>query len=189
MPADIHEMSKEDMAGSPSGGYIAVETEKAGNEILKWQLEFQRDIEDWKEHMRGKVRDPHTGEWKAEGVKLMNERGIRFVASIMYLHMNKNTILTDLTEDIILDTCSILCGFFNEHFLLKGRDYNMAKENMDLIITSIMDIFYFALLRAKDGGEREFIKGIFTSRRTEAAGGFQNDRGGFLRRFTGKGGN
>lgn len=130
--------------------------------ITKWQLQTEELVQLIEYDLRRlvfRINQNGRGEWVAvEGLKpKMNEIGIRDTIALIRTYLNKDVILSDLTEadvnQMSLDFADTLCC----KLVLSFEEYGIMESDMDGIM-NISNLVYMALKRPKNAGEREFIK-------------------------------
>ena len=144
-----------------------VEYPKKDPDLMKWQLATLDLIEEIKHELRCETYDEKLSQWiKQKGVEpLVNDIGINGLVGFVSGLANKNTILSNLNEKDIYEIMIVLCDRIADHIFLNREKYAIKRDDMDMVFGKIEMFCYMSLMRAKDEGERSFLKAI--ERRSE----------------------
>lgn len=95
--------------------------------------------------------------WEPKGEKQMNEMGVKAVMTTISFHVNKDIILSTLTQDEIRTICNHLHVDLALQFVYRSEEFGIKKANRNLLISSIMNLIYVTLKRAIKGDEKLFL--------------------------------
>jgi len=150
-----------------------------GDDLTRWRLQGE-DIREAIEHqLRGdylEKKTVNTGtedapemitieQWAcSEDSRIMNEAGVRRIASVATFMINKATVLSNVNEEEIKESCRNI-----ELALARLMYDNWTRYEVDSnpssVIYLLMELIYFHLMRAKGGGERESLTKAETTSR------------------------
>ena len=152
-----------------SGGY--------NENLIQWQLELDTILERIEHMLRGDKPECKNGSviWtppKDDDERIFNERGVAELMRALSNYVNRNTILSNYTEEII-DTKMLDVGYeLSDLIYLKyevfGLDSLEKRKLYPMIVREMVDIVHSAYLRALNGGERESLREARTVNQTEA---------------------
>ena len=155
----------------------------------KWQLDPDGTLEAIVHNLRGEKQKVDTGEWYSPrgSVPLMNELGIQSVVSSIKFVINKDTALSNLTENDIKDMCNRRGLYLADNLSSHLYEYGIDPRNFPTIVNDIMDNIYIYLRRAKEGETLHGFQRVY--RLFEKTGGEQTKErgGGFKLGFFGSG--
>ena len=168
----IGELEQEDLDQSynqtqqaRSSGNSATQFSASGSsDIARWQLELNDILEQAEHTLKGDIVVFENGrkEWKANPEpkqNTLNDRGVKICMKLLGLYINRNTILSDYTEEEIRYKVLDFGKRFNDLIFLKYEEMGMDDENKRKeyasLVGSMVDIVHSAYARAKDGQERE----------------------------------
>ncbi len=136
------------------------------SELIKWQLDPQDIISEIELNLKGLAYEEVMIEGNAEPVMrlvkkyapLMNQDGVNGILSTSRSFFTKLFILSNFkTEEI--NRMTIIYGHALIDLLsLKYKKYEIDEAQLSMIVIMLVNIFYSSLMRAKDGGERDFLK-------------------------------
>lgn len=95
--------------------------------------------------------------WVQTGEPRMNAEGIRAVVSIVRNVCNKNTFISDITEERLNTIMRSTANELNVDFFNNWRRYELKLSNYEIEIEKIINILELSLRRALNGGERKFL--------------------------------
>lgn len=137
---------------------------KISDDIAKWQLELN-DILEKAEHMlKGDIIVFENNQliWKDNPnpeENTLSKHGVKICMKFLGLYINRNTILSDYTEDEIRYKVLDFGKRFNNLIFMKyeemGMDTEEKRKEYPMIVGSMTDVVHSAYSRAKDGRERE----------------------------------
>lgn len=168
----VGELEKEELDGrydqtkthpTQTGSFSQFST-KQSEDIARWQLELNDILEQAEHTLRGDIIGFEKGkrEWQPnpnpEGNSL-NDFGVHLCMKMLSLYVNRNTILSDYTEDEIRYKVLDFGKRFNNLIFLKydemGMDNEDKRKEYASLVGAMVDIVHSAYARAKDGQERE----------------------------------
>jgi hypothetical protein len=129
-------------------------------DFYKWGLDIE-DITVTIEHnLRGEFYDNNSRTWVKKGKILMNNDGVDYVSTVIRSRLGRHIAMSDLTIEQIhrmaLEICEEVCNVLENNW----RDFAVDIIYLDTIVNLIDHVCYTTLCRAKDGGEKLFIKDI-----------------------------
>lgn len=136
--------------------------------LIKWQLDLNEDLERVDHLLRGhslKYNDEGVLVWKeAEGdvLKPFNEYGVDMLMKIISFYLNRNTILSNYSEEMInwkiKDLGDEIADLIFMQYDAMGMDTMEKKKQYPIIVRELIDTVHSAYLRALSGGERESLR-------------------------------
>lgn len=137
---------------------------KVSDDIARWQLELN-DILEKAEHMlKGDIVVFEQGQliWKDNPTpkdNTLNKKGVQLCMKLLSMYINRNTILSDYTDDEVRYKVLDFGKRINNLIFLKydemGMDTEEKRKEYTAIVGALTDIVHSAYARAKDGRERE----------------------------------
>lgn len=136
--------------------------------LIQWQLELDNILERIDHLLRG-----HTLEFdkdgnllwqepKDENQVIMNEYGVQEILRILSLYLNRNTILSNYSEETISDKVYDFAMEVSDLLYMKYEDFGLVTESKrklyPIIIRMLVDVIHSAYLRAYNGGERQSLR-------------------------------
>ena len=142
---------------------LALQQQQA--DLTRWQLTTSDIVEQIEHDLAGEVwaevmQDGKLVKgWfkKGNAVPLMNEQGIREISSIISAHVNKVSALTNLDKHNIKTICKGLHIDLSELLFFKQEDFKIETDNLNIIVTKIMNLVFMGLQKSLDEGERAFL--------------------------------
>lgn len=165
-----------------------------GENLIQYQLDLKEELERVDHLLRGHVikRDADGNEnWvepEDDRLKPFNDYGVQLIMNVIQFYMNRNTLLSNYSEDMINMKMKDLGDELNDLIYMKyeemGMDTHEKKKLYGIIIRQLIDTIHSAYLRALNGGERESLR---TARHVSQSvnqmgtlvGGSQVKQGGF----------
>jgi len=139
-----------------------------GNEdIIRWQLELNDILERAEHILRGDIpmfKNGHVIWQKIKNPKTntLNEQGVQETMKILSLYVNRNTILSDYTNDEIRFKVYDFGREINNLYFMRyeefGLDTEEKRKSYPIIIREMVDIVHSAYKRALLGGERRSLR-------------------------------
>lgn len=132
---------------------------------LVGQTNPRQIIEDLKHYYRCEVEVPNGrggSKWeRPQGIKpLLNERGVHSIIIDVFGYVNQGTILSNLSDDDV-GKLTIECGWtVAKKLKRKHKEFNCDEWNMTTIVMTTATMAKMALLRAKNQGERGFLRHV-----------------------------
>jgi hypothetical protein len=128
------------------------------SELTKWQLDSTDIIDQQKHYLRGEIFDTEKSSYVFTGIRLMNEKGVSSLSLVLQQYLNKNTNLSNLSEDFIRDDMVYFNLDLVEFIRVNYTGFEINKEYMSMIIQTVCDTVFFAMMRAMNNGERIFLR-------------------------------
>lgn len=147
-----------------SMGTISQFSSKPSDDIARWQLELNDILEQAEHTLKGDIVIFENGkkEWRDNpkpDENSLNLHGVRLCMKLLSLYVNRNTILSDYTEDEVRYKVLDFGKRFNDLIFLKyelmGMDNEDKRKEYASLVGAMVDIVHSAYARAKDGMERE----------------------------------
>jgi len=159
----IQRQSKDPLA-SASNSFIG--NGRQNENLIEWQLELDSILERAEHFLRGDNPVYQEGciIWKRpeKGKEILSNYGVSECMRILLLYVNRNTILSNYSEDIINTKMYDLGMEVTDLFYMKYEEMgltNLNKRKMyPMIVRQIVDIVHSTYLRSLNGGERESLR-------------------------------
>ena len=122
------------------------------------QLNPEKLIIELKLTLKGQRFDEEKGIIIQEGNPLMNDLGIgRMISSVRGI-VNQNTIMSSLKESMIFKIMDEFCSDIIDDLTLNWKEYGIKyKTDLDRIEGTCKRMAFLALMRCREGGERNFL--------------------------------
>jgi hypothetical protein len=139
--------------------------------IIRWQLELNDILERAEHILRGDIPKFKDGEviWeKNEHPELntLNETGVQECMKILAMYVNRNTILSDYTNDEINFKVFDFGRAVNNLIYMRDWEFGLNTEekrkNYEILVTELKDIVHSAYKRALDGAEKRSLREMIT---------------------------
>lgn len=147
--------------------------------LIKWQLEMDSILERIEHLVRGDVITVENGNVKfipttEEKQRVFNDFGVAEIMRLLAMYLNRNTILSNMDEQTILDKVydlgiDLADLIFNKSEEM-GLDTIAKRKLFPIIHRQIVDTVHFSLLRALNGGERQSLHESRTVTQSESMG-------------------
>ncbi len=116
-------------------------------------------IERFRRNLLGLIQVKEDGKfkWLRLGEPIMSEDGVRQVVSLIDRYINRNTLLSNLTEEEVYEIMRNFSKTLTK-WLDNNKDlYGIERKDINIIKTSIVDMVFFALKQAQN---KELLKAI-----------------------------
>jgi len=135
---------------------------KRSEETIRWQLSVEDLIETMQMLLAGMVYSERENKWKPLGIRLMNDKGIRTMVTVLSFHVNKNIMLSNFNNKEIRSMMErihrAIASRISLSFDKNGKsDFDIEKANLDLITHSVTNFIWGGLKRAELGAEKKFL--------------------------------
>ena len=127
-------------------------------DLTKWQLDYTDIITQIQHNLRGEIYDSEKDRWVETGIRYMNEQGIGAISLILTQYINKNTFLSNLDNDIILEIVRNVNYDIKNTILVNQEKFEIKGEDRSIITNAIVTAIYESLRRAYQEGEKRFLK-------------------------------
>ncbi len=171
----LREQNK-NLAKGVQGTMSMFQTEQEEN-LIRWQLDLKEDLDRIYHLLRGDViKEDEDGnivyqEQEDDGLKPFNEFGVQLIMNIMAFYLNRNTILSNYSEEVInwkiYDFGTTLADLIFNRYEEMGMDTDKKIKMYPMIIKELVDSIHSAYLRAYHGGERESLRTARTVTQSE----------------------
>jgi len=175
----MKEIEQEELSGSYSkvqssrstdprqNSQISSFSSKANEDIIKWQLELNDILERAEHILRGdvpKFRDGHIV-WEENPNPQnnpLNTVGVQEIMKILSMYINRNTILSDYSNEEINFKVYDFGRAVNNLIFMKDFEFGMdtqdKRKNYEMLVTELKDIVHSAYKRALDGAEKRSLR-------------------------------
>jgi len=129
--------------------------QKVGDETIKWQLDPVDVIEEIEYYLKAYMRTPEG--WKPNDFNakpMMTAEGINCFLGTLRNYLNKNVVLSNLTETDVKVIMRDVCRTLRVFLVSNHKQFEIKKKNWDQIKFNAENQIFAFLLRAKDNGER-----------------------------------
>ena|SRR3990167_2900335 len=173
------------------------------NAIVEWQLNLDKELDLIHHQIRGHIikkderGNDHWEKPEDSEQELLNEKGAQEVEKIIRNYLNKNTLLSDYTEQQIMDRVKQFAHRLRRFIYMNYEEFGLTtyykQKHFEMIVMNMVDMVESAYMRAKDGGERQSlttIRQIIQSENVESARPMPqmmaNQKQGFFGRLLGR---
>ena len=159
--------------------------QKEDENLVRYQLDTQKDIEKFKNDLLGFTFNPQTRKYERDYNKMAicNEKGANAIASFLNMHINRIVSLSDFEDDdeimrISFDDIKKMIFFLSMH----KDDFEFASyPSISLTLNTIDKINVSTMKKARGAGERDSLRKSFVhSESTETVNQNQPKQGGKL---------
>lgn len=136
--------------------------------LIQYQLDLKEELERIEHLLKGQIvkRDEDGNEYWADAdddnLKPFNTYGVQLIMNVISFYLNRNTLLSNYSEDMINWKMKDLGDEMADLIFMKyeemGMDTPEKKKLFGIIIREIIDTVHSAYLRALNGGERESLR-------------------------------
>lgn len=159
-----YNLSKEQQSNVQGRSFSGFKPNESSNDIARWQLELNDILEKTEHILRGDIVVFQNGkqEWHKNPEpheNTLNEKGVQLCMKLLSFYINRNTILSDFTEEQIsykvLDFGKRLNNLIFVKYDEMGMDTEEKRKEYASLVGVMVDVVHSAYARAKDGRERE----------------------------------
>jgi len=168
MEAEVEQLKLENAQVKKEYGQISMFGSGDNDNLIKWQLDLNEDLERVDHLLRGHVLkhneqgDLVWGEPKEDTLKPFNEYGVDMLMKIISFYLNRNTILSNYSEEMInwkiKDLGDEIADLIFMEYDAMGMDTSEKKKQYPIIVRELIDTVHSSYLRALGGGERESLR-------------------------------
>lgn len=135
--------------------------------LIQWQLELDSILERIEHMLRGDKPKFEKGSliWKPaekDTDKIFNEEGVSEIMRTLTNYINRNTILSNYTDEQINEKMFDIGNELADLVYLKYEDFGLdtleKRKLYGMIVRELVDIIHSSYLRALHGGERESLR-------------------------------
>ena len=164
---------------NPNASFSAFGT-KASDDIARWQLELNDILEKAEHTLRGDIVVFEKGQmiWKKNPnpeLNTLNDFGVQLLLKLLSMYVNRNTILSDYTEDEVRYKVLDFGKRLNDLIFLKyeeiGMDTEEKRKEYASLVGAMVDIVHSTYARAKYGRERESYRKMISVSQASTGGG------------------
>lgn len=136
-------------------------------DLVRWQLELNDILERAEHILRGDIIHFEDNQviWKKNPNpknNCLNDFGVQKIMEILAQYINRNTILSDYTQDEINYKVFDFGREINNLFFMKYEEFGMDTEDKrkeyPMLVREIVDIVHSSYKRALEGGERRSLR-------------------------------
>jgi hypothetical protein len=140
---------------------------KADDNLIRWQLELNDILERAEHILKGDVPTFEENQviWKPNPFpedNPMNIVGVQEIMKILAMYVNRNTILSDYSNEEINIKVYDFGREVNNLIFMRYDDFGMnneeKKKNYPILVREIVDIVHSAYKRALDGAEKRSLR-------------------------------
>ena len=135
--------------------------------LIKWQLDMDGILERIEHMLRGDHISFKEGniiwtEAEEEKDKIFNDFGVSEIMRILSMYLNRNTILSNYTDEVInykvYDLGMEVADLIYLKYEVMGLDSLEKRKLYPIIVREVVDSVHSAYLRAYQGGERRSLR-------------------------------
>jgi hypothetical protein len=131
--------------------------------VVKWQVDMEEILERFEHFLRGDELIEKDGNkiWvKSEDKKdrIVNEYGVNEIMNFISMYLNKNTILSDYSDDEINEIMFNFGKSFSDYLFRVYEKIELGPHHYDMLVREVVDAIRSAYKRAKTGGERRSLR-------------------------------
>lgn len=139
--------------------------------IIRWQLELNDILERAEHILRGDIPKFVDGQiiWENNPhpeSNTLNETGVQECMKILAMYVNRNTILSDYTNDEIKEKVFDFGRAVNNLIFMRdiefGMDTQEKRKNYEMLVSELKDIVHSSYKRALDGAEKRSLREMIT---------------------------
>jgi hypothetical protein len=140
---------------------------KSNDDIIRWQLELNDILERAEHILRGDIPKFVNGQvvWNKNPnpeLNALNSTGVNEIMKILAMYVNRNTILSDYTNDEINVKVYDFGRAVNNLIFMRSDEFGMdtreKNKNYEIIVRELVDIVHSAYKRALDGAEKRSLR-------------------------------
>lgn len=140
---------------------------KANDDLIRWQLELNDILERAEHILRGDIAKFEDGHiiWKSNPNpenNPLNDVGVQEVMKILSMYINRNTILSDYSNQEINLKVFDFSRAINNLIFMRDFEFGMNTEEKrktyEMLVTELKDIVHSAYKRALDGSEKRSLR-------------------------------
>lgn len=139
--------------------------QKEDENLIRYQLDTQKDIEKFKYDLLGFSFNKATGKWEKDPNKLAicNEQGANAIMSYLNMHINRIVSLSDYQDDDEINKNSFYDIKSFLYFLVFNKDKFgfMDYPSISITLTTIDKINVATMKKARVAGERDSLRKTF----------------------------
>lgn len=140
---------------------------KSNDDIIRWQLELNDILERAEHILRGDVPVFKQGHivWNVNPhpeTNALNNIGVNEIMKILAMYVNRNTILSDYSNEEINIKVYDFGRAVNNLIFMRSDEFGMddqeKNKNYEIIVRELVDIVHSAYKRALDGAEKRSLR-------------------------------
>jgi hypothetical protein len=164
----LEQMKAEETAGLHHLGQSSIFGNTNEQNLIQYQLDLREELERIDHLLRGHQLKYDTDgslrwvEATDDSMKPFNDKGVQIIMNIIQFYLNRNTILSNYSEDMInwkmMDLGDELADLIYMKYEEMGMNTSEKRKLYPVIVREIVDCVHSAYLRAMAGGERESLR-------------------------------
>ena len=164
----LNQMKAEETASLHHLGQSSLFGNANEQNLIQYQLDLREELERIDHLLRGhQLKYDGTGNLKwveptDDSMKPFNDKGVQIIMNVISFYLNRNTILSNYSEDMInwkmMDLGDELADLIFMKYEEMGMNSAEKKKLYPIIVREIVDSVHSAYLRAMAGGERESLR-------------------------------
>lgn len=168
MEAELEKAKLESAGQQRDLGQISMFGGGNDDNLIKWQLDLNEDLERVDHLLRGhtlkynKKGDMYWASPEDDNLTPFNDYGVDMLMKIISFYLNRNTILSNFSEEMInwkiKDLGDEVADLIFMEYEAMGMDTPDKKKQYPIIVREIIDTIHSAYLRGLKGGERESLR-------------------------------
>lgn len=144
---------------------------RQNEDIIRWQLELNDILERAEHILRGDIPtfDRQQIVWKPNPHpenNTLNDVGVQECMKILAMYVNRNTILSDYSNDEIKLKVFDFSRALNNLIFMRDYEYGLDTEekrkNYEMLVNELKDIVHSSYKRALDGAEKRSLREMIT---------------------------
>lgn len=139
--------------------FQSLASSQASADFNKWAEDSSPELADIEHDLRGDatVVEDNKLIWKKVGEPLLNEAGIRYVMSEFKAFANKNTFLSNISEEDVFRICKFTSFAFINALFYNYKKFALRPEHYEALVEKFNNFIEFAARRPVDEGERKAV--------------------------------
>jgi len=164
----LDQMKAEETATLHQIGQSSIFGNTSEQNLIQYQLDLREELERIDHLLRGhqlKYDEEGNLKWVEptdDSMKPFNDKGVQIIMNVISFYLNRNTILSNYSEDMInwkmKDLGDELADLIFMKYEEMGMNTSEKKKLYPMIVREIVDSVHSAYLRALGGGERESLR-------------------------------
>lgn len=163
---DMSELNVQPQGGMPNYGMppamSSSDLAAESGSFMKWQISPSDILIELMWKLRGFVYNEANEKWEQVFERQMSEKGISETVALLSIVINKNTVLSNLDEERIVNYTMTFGKALTNLFKNNWEEYGIPRTKLTALTISLVKLVYTTLQRAKDGA---FLKHLETVER------------------------
>lgn len=164
----LDQMKSEETAGLHQIGQSSIFGSNDEQNLIQYQLDLKEELERIDHILRGhELKYDTDGNLKwfeptDDSMRPFNDKGVQIIMNIISFYLNRNTLLSNYTDDMINWKMKDLGDEIADLIFMKYEEMGMTtaekKKLYPMMVRQVVDAVHSAYLRAMAGGERESLR-------------------------------